>query len=808
MLMKLSRRCLALAITMAMLGTTQLQAAGTGSAYDGTMSALSPTFYFPLDEAAGTASGTILTNLGSGSAPQARYVQVTGSIFNDGTLSQGTGSGSYASVGATVGPTVQNKFIAGNTTATIAAQHPGFNPDFQDPAVYDNALGGTINRVFEANARGAIQLNQTNNNDSHKAFHGDPTTGAFTIAMWVRNEDLGSGQFPRLFEAGGDNTNTGGLSGNGNGNFLQLVAAKSGSNGLTFNTGVTVGKTVQIGYAAPGLRTGGEGIHNDGQWTFIVASVMNDPNMTPEQRANTIQIWERDRDATHLLTPGTTPLVGTGASNRPGIAKIGYRDGDPGAIGAAQTVSDKMDEVAIWNRILQYDEREAMFVSATRPSGGLANGTTADGSWVAGANWSFGNYPQPHGNNNISYMDVTVNHNMTVQSASPGDTAAWRTNMYNMTVNNTGSLAMNPGTVLRTADNTTLNGNVTMNGAFGTIFGINVSPEGNSKIDIGKDGSIGAVTVTMATPRNEIIAEENLTINPGASFVLNGTTGAPGAGAHLYRVAQADYDAGSGSLISGGGALTGQFGSHSLPAGLDGTGRRASVLYENRAASGVGTVDTMKVGLARPGDTDFNGTVDFTDAFTMVSNYGFSGMDWRDGYFQGTTGTVGFTDAFELTANYGFSYATTPGAIGDQPLSIIYDQATGILTVETTNAPGSISGINLTSSGNLFIPGVANWIGQDYSFSSNTAGQQGYTTLSAFGDTFFTGNGYVIGAILAAGLDEGVLLSDLTISYSVTGFAGVQTGDLIFQPVPEPSTVALLAIGLIGLVARRRRSAC
>jgi hypothetical protein len=837
MLMKFSRRCLALAIASAVAWSgQQATAAPAGSPYRSTVTSLNPINYYPFDEAYGTGSGSSVAsalNLGS-SGVNATYRTTFGGGFAGSTDPQGTDNGQRPIIGATIGPAkpmsqFTGALLGGNATLDGGPggdgeldfydandQLPGFYPNTGDPTLNATKTAAGFNGVFEANRTGEVELGTMASGN-----FGDPVTGAFTIAGWFRHDD-NTGAFPRSFANHGDD-NTG-----------VQITEQAAWFFFVGNGAAGDGAALQAFYPSgtPASTVGDDGGSRKGQWTYMVFSTIGNEispgvwDTSSDARLQNMQVWERYADKTNALEKFT----GGSAMGNDGNVFLGRRDN---AASDTHKVQDKQDEVATWNRVLQYDEREAMYVAATTPVSYTVDGsnnitgtvvtptvntTTASGNWGNAGNWSVGVWPLQHGGNNTEYYAAVVDHDIlaTTIDGSANGTDSFRSNMYSLQVNAGKTLTLDQGTVVRQYGDATIDGTVVSNGREGVFSSTVGAKDYNfariSRVDTGNNLTIGnGATLTIANAGgNEFIAEGNLTIGTGVTLNVNNTNAGDrsAAGAQLYRLAQADYNAGSGSALQEAGALTGSFATVNLPAGLDGTGRRHSLLYENRAANGVGTVDTVKIGVARPGDTDFNGTVDFTDAFTLVSNYGFGGMDWRDGYFQGTTGTVGFTDAFELTANYGFSYATTPGAIGDQPLSIVYDQATGLLTVETTNAPGSISGINLTSAGNLFIPGVANWIGQDYSFSSNTAGQQGYTTLAAFGDTFFTGDGYVIGAILAAGLDEGVLLADLTISYSVTGFAGVQTGDLIFQPVPEPSTVALLAIGLVGLVARRRRSAC
>ncbi len=262
------------------------------------------------------------------------------------------------------------------------------------------------------------------------------------------------------------------------------------------------------------------------------------------------------------------------------------------------------------------------------------------------------------------------------------------------------------------------------------------------------------------------------------------------------------------------GALNGAFASITIPGNGgpvgDPLGRRYSLLIEGRAATGVGTVDAIKIGFARGGDLDFDGDVDFDDAFTLTNNYGTpAGANWRMGD-SNNDGAVDFADAFEQVNNYGFTYVTQPGSQGDPKMSLVYNWSTGYCSIEAPLGD-IIKSIDLKSEDpGQFLTNAANWLpanGADATFTVNAAGQQGFATNTALGNTFLVQNGYGIGMILPAGLSESFLLQNLTIRYGVQGQIGTFDGDLIY--VPEPSAVLLLIAGLavLGLKFRLRSKA-
>ena len=67
---------------------------------------------------------------------------------------------------------------------------------------------------------------------------------------------------------------------------------------------------------------------------------------------------------------------------------------------------------------------------------------------------------------------------------------------------------------------------------------------------------------------------------------------------------------------------------------------------------------------------------------------------------------------------------------------------------------------------------------------------------SSFGSVSF-------GNVAQAGLSEEFMLSDLTVVGSLQGGGALGDVDLIY--VPEPSSIALLVLGSLAIVARRRR---
>jgi hypothetical protein len=141
-----------------------------------------------------------------------------------------------------------------------------------------------------------------------------------------------------------------------------------------------------------------------------------------------------------------------------------------------------------------------------------------------------------------------------------------------------------------------------------------------------------------------------------------------------------------------------------------------------------------------------------------------------------------------------YAAVASGGARGDGQTTMIYDPRTGEVAVDAPAAT-QLTSINIDSAGAIFTGAPAANLGG--SFDNDKDNNIFKATFgSSFGSLSF-------GNVAQAGLSQQFVLSDLTVVGSLAGGGALGSVDLIY--VPEPATVVLLLLGLLGLVALARK---
>ena len=155
-----------------------------------------------------------------------------------------------------------------------------------------------------------------------------------------------------------------------------------------------------------------------------------------------------------------------------------------------------------------------------------------------------------------------------------------------------------------------------------------------------------------------------------------------------------------------------------------------------------------------------------------------------------------------------FAALAPGGEIDDRRASIVYYAMTGEIAVD---APGDreFIGVNIDSAAHIFTRNIrCVWLP-----SHGSTGGSGDcdTDTNLFVASFQGGFDYFsFGEVADAGLSEEFVLSDLTVVGSVVGGVpgiaeGVADFDLVYVPVPEPSALVLLSIGVVAVLAIGRQ---
>jgi hypothetical protein len=151
------------------------------------------------------------------------------------------------------------------------------------------------------------------------------------------------------------------------------------------------------------------------------------------------------------------------------------------------------------------------------------------------------------------------------------------------------------------------------------------------------------------------------------------------------------------------------------------------------------------------------------------------------------------------------SLTTTSGGAGDNKFDYVYNPETGDVKISYDNDPNinasnTLQHMKLASAGSKFIVANVNNSGVAPSFSSESAS---LLDMVQNDNTKPILDHYDIGNILPQGLTQAQLMSDLTLQFGVLNQFSLKSAEVL---VPEPTTLGLIGVGALGLLARRRKT--
>ena len=234
-----------------------------------------------------------------------------------------------------------------------------------------------------------------------------------------------------------------------------------------------------------------------------------------------------------------------------------------------------------------------------------------------------------------------------------------------------------------------------------------------------------------------------------------------------------------------------------------------SVALSTETVSGDGEVKPQLLAGDADQDLDFD-QLDLVKVQIAAKYLTGQAATWGDGDWNGAPGGEqgsppagnGFFDQLDIIAALGpghylsgpYAALAGPGTAGDGQTSLVYDSNTGELSVDAP-AGKELTSINITSASSKFIGDKPAAL--DGAFDNFAADN---VFKATFGGSF---GSITFGNVLPASLGEAEVTADLSAVGSLAGGGDLGAVDLIY--IPEPSALAILALGAVGILLRRRR---